>query len=489
TRQPRKAIRPRPVNKPTPVRTRQASSGNHNTGTHDKEPILCLSDANDSSGSEDMSFFRIARPSLGQANNSVSIDSDNDDGGEREEPSARPELLDSGKSDSDSSSGSRIGRQQHNGSAEKRKLSDGSDNSEHARRQRSRSVSLTPPPEPARAASTATTGSRAKLNSAEPDIQVLDSNSDSDRATSTAIPASLSLSRRLRAEEALSLDPALQAIIKDSDAMGRQAVGPAASAPFEETTKVHVEFGFAYDEEFIVHDLPQIWEPKRWRRVSPRQRPQIVKRLDARIAVIVFIKDTMERALQAFSDSFCLNVVATDPVLMIGQMRVFPTSTMASLGIRPVYYVSVYPRSVYNRERERNALEQTRRALEDEQARRDLEMAQSILSSTHVASDGALLAENGLSAAGNEQSAQSGADKSVRIKVRDKSGKDTLLLVTSTTTVQAIIRNYISMAGLDASTSVTLEFDNERLDPSATIGDTEIEDDDMLTAIWRQPAA
>ncbi|KAJ2417804.1 hypothetical protein GGF41_005296, partial [Coemansia sp. RSA 2531] len=65
------------------------------------------------------------------------------------------------------------------------------------------------------------------------------------------------------------------------------------------------------------------------------------------------------------------------------------------------------------------------------------------------------------------------------------SGKDTLLLVTTATTVQAIIDNYVNMAGLSAKTAVTLEFDDERLDPSSTIGDTEVEDDDMLTAFWR----
>ncbi|KAJ2318112.1 hypothetical protein GGI00_006652, partial [Coemansia sp. RSA 2681] len=323
--------------------------------------------------------------------------------------------------------------------------------------------------------------------SIEPDIQVLDSDSDSCKDASAA----MSSSRRLRAKEMLDLDPALQAIMQDSDAMARQtSARPTTSALPEKAVTTHVEFTFIYDDDFIAHDLPQIWDPKRWKKISPKQRPQIVKALDARMAVLVFVTDTMEKALQAFSDKFAVDVVATDPVLTINSMRVFPTSTIASLGIRPVYYVSVYPRSVFNRERERDGMERTRRAMEKEQAQRDLEMAQTLLGSTHATSDDMLLIDDDDSHAArdaqNDLNAPLGdAGKSMRIKVRDKSGKDALLLVTSATAIQAIIRNYISMAKLDPNTSVSLEFDDERLDPSTTIGDTEIEDDDMLTAIWR----
>ncbi|KAJ2871002.1 hypothetical protein GGH93_005164 [Coemansia aciculifera] len=199
--------------------------------------------------------------------------------------------------------------------------------------------------------------------------------------------------------------------------------------------------------------------------------------------------ETMEKALQTFSDHFSINVVATDPVLMMNSMRVFQTSIMASLGIRPVYYVTVYPRSVFNREREREALERARRTMEQEQAQRDLEMARTLQRSADVTAGQTLLIDDGFHDADDSQQGLGAlpgdAGKSVRIKVRDKSGKDTLLLVTTATTVQAIIDNYVNMAGLSAKTAVTLEFDDERLDPSSTIGDTEIEDDDMLTAYWR----
>ncbi|KAJ2486656.1 hypothetical protein IWW37_005547 [Coemansia sp. RSA 2050] len=199
--------------------------------------------------------------------------------------------------------------------------------------------------------------------------------------------------------------------------------------------------------------------------------------------------DSIEKALQVFSDHFSVNVIATDPVLMMNSMRVFPTSTMASLGIRPVYYVSVYPRSVFNREREREALERARRAIEQEQAQRDLEMARTLQRSVDATGSQTLLIDDDLHGVDSSQQSlgmlPGDSGKSVRIKIRDKSGKDTLLLVTTTTTVQTIIDNYVSMAGLEDKTAVALEFDDERLDPGSTIGDTEIEDDDMLTALWR----
>ncbi|KAJ2319125.1 hypothetical protein GGI00_006468, partial [Coemansia sp. RSA 2681] len=78
---PRVVNRPRTVNRPTPVRARQASSsGSTNEAGGSNAPAMCLSDADDSSGSDETSFFRIARPSIGQANGSVGLDSDDASG-------------------------------------------------------------------------------------------------------------------------------------------------------------------------------------------------------------------------------------------------------------------------------------------------------------------------------------------------------------------------------------------------------------------------
>ncbi|KAJ2426191.1 hypothetical protein GGF41_002149, partial [Coemansia sp. RSA 2531] len=447
-------FRPRVVNRPTPVRARRASSS---TNTSKGKEVaggaaaLHLSDSDDDedSGSDDTSFFRMGRPSLGLTS---AIDANDSDGSEREAPKApsvspppqvttdtRLESID--YSDSDSQDDDNVGNrlQQHYGSAEKRKHSDNSDQADHSRLRRSRSVSLTPPPEPHRASTTL--GQKTRQDSTEPDVQVLDSDSDTDIVAT----ASTSLSQRLRMEESLDLDPALRAIVQSSSATRRQTARPATTDI--EVAKAHIEFHFIYDEEFLQYDLPRIWEHKRWGQVSLQNRPKVTKRLDARIAVVVFMSETMEKALQTFSDHFSVNVVATDPVLMMNSMRVFPTSTMASFGIRPVYYVTVYPRSVFNREREREALERARRAMEREQAQRGLEMAQTLHQSADATESHPLPVDDDLQSAGDSQQGlgmlPGNTGKPLRIKVRDKSGKDTLLLVTTATTVQAIIDNYV----------------------------------------------
>ncbi|KAJ2680495.1 hypothetical protein IWW39_006428, partial [Coemansia spiralis] len=90
-------FRPRVVNRPTPVRARQASNGASNasgtTRAADKSVALHLSDSDDDSGSDDTSFFRIARPSLGPASviDAGSLSNSGSGGGsgsEREAPNA-----------------------------------------------------------------------------------------------------------------------------------------------------------------------------------------------------------------------------------------------------------------------------------------------------------------------------------------------------------------------------------------------------------------
>ncbi|KAJ1800887.1 hypothetical protein LPJ77_006097, partial [Coemansia sp. RSA 2523] len=191
------------------------------------------------------------------------------------------------------------------------------------------------------------------------------------------------------------------------------------------------------------------------------------------VAVVVFTTDVVAVAVAAYSDIFVVDVLATDPVLMDRSMRVFPTSTLASLGDKLAVYIKVFPRTVYNRMREREAVEMARVEGEREQARRDLEMVREL---QHTG-DTQILSEPVY-----EQSTQG-----IRIKIRDKAGRDTLLLVTAATKVQAVVENYCKLAQLPPNTRVRLEFDDEALDPNDTIGSTEIEDDDMLTAYCIEP--
>ncbi|KAJ1799097.1 hypothetical protein LPJ75_006724, partial [Coemansia sp. RSA 2598] len=258
---------------------------------------------------------------------------------------------------------------------------------------------------------------------------------------------------------AVDLDPSLLAAINGADAVGGAVL-----------EKVQIEFRLIYDDQFLNYDVLATWIDKRWRRVKRSDRGKIRKKLDERTAVVVYSTDFVAHALQVFSDNFPVDVVATDPVLMQGSTRVFSTSRLVSLGNEPVHYIDVYPRSVYNRMKAQESLDLKRREDEQAQMLRDMEIARELRSNAV-----------GTQVQGEDEPAAAAAAEGIRIKIRDHGGKDTLLMVAPTTTVQSIIDSYRKIAGLGSDVRVTLEFDDESLDPKSTVGETEIEDDDMLT--------
>ncbi|KAF8923065.1 hypothetical protein BGZ58_003390 [Dissophora ornata] len=71
----------------------------------------------------------------------------------------------------------------------------------------------------------------------------------------------------------------------------------------------------------------------------------------------------------------------------------------------------------------------------------------------------------------------------LHIKLRGKDTADEKIRVEKTKTVLAIIKHYKAIKKIAHETPVRLEFDDETIDPNMTIGDTEVEDDDMLL-VW-----
>ncbi|KAG0329598.1 hypothetical protein BG000_012027 [Podila horticola] len=67
------------------------------------------------------------------------------------------------------------------------------------------------------------------------------------------------------------------------------------------------------------------------------------------------------------------------------------------------------------------------------------------------------------------------------IKLRGLDTQDEKLKVKKSTTVEAVLKHYRRLKKLDSDTPVHLSWDDEDLDPISTIGDTDVEDDDMLT--------
>ncbi|KAJ2496053.1 hypothetical protein GGH96_006085 [Coemansia sp. RSA 1972] len=401
--------RPRVIRRPVPVRNVSALHGAE-------------------SESDDDDFFRLHQKTL-------PVDSDSSSNAPSPEVAAaepNEEQVVDLDSDSDVDSASDIETNAVVG--EKRK------HTEDAPNPRSRSVSLTPPPTAPR--------QEPALNAPAPAPHIHTYDLDSDADTR-------------------DLDPSLRAVIQSTPTHTRTSDSPAPRTPRPALERVQIEFQFMYDPEFLTHELPLLWDPRRWGRV--RSPATIEKKLQEHVAVVVFTSDIVATAVAAYSDIFVVDVLATDPVLMDRITRVFPTSTLASLGDKLAVYIKVFPRSVYNRRREREAVEMARVEGERKQAERDMEMVRELQ-----------MGDTPSESVYEEQ--EKSAPQGIRIKIRDKAGRDTLLLVTGATKVQAVVENYCKLAQVPPNTRVRLEFDDEALDPNDTIGSTEIEDDDMLTA-------
>ncbi|KAG0074815.1 Protein esc2 [Podila epicladia] len=67
------------------------------------------------------------------------------------------------------------------------------------------------------------------------------------------------------------------------------------------------------------------------------------------------------------------------------------------------------------------------------------------------------------------------------IKLRGLDTQDEKLRVKKSTTIEAVLKHYRRLKKLDPDTPVHLSWDDEDLDPTSTIGDTDVEDDDMLS--------
>ncbi|KAJ2158214.1 hypothetical protein GGF46_003926 [Coemansia sp. RSA 552] len=464
---------PRVVRRPVPVRAK----GNHASGAASTLGGAGVYDS--ASDTDDEDFFRLCRPNdkdeeeEEEARNTQPSDSGHRDAGRATPATPVADIVDVEDSEEDSESAEEYGEQSPASSVgEKRKHTD---NGSQPKRARSRSVSLTPPPG-----------------------QPAEQDSDSDESVVYTVDDELSVPSKVRRPslDIDGLDPALQAVIRSreqSDGLSSSSVGvssPNAQADLASRTrsgaleKVQVEFQFIYDDEFLSRELGELWEQRRWGRVTVNSPARITKKLNERIAVVVYTTDLMEKALAAFASVFVVDVLATDPVLMNRTMRVFPTSSLGSLGDKLAYYLKVYPRSVYNRYREHEALEQAKLAMEREQVQRDLELVR-VLRQNATEADDALdhTEEVGKDDGGAVEEAP--GEAGIRIKIRDKDGKDTLLRVAPTATIGAVIANYRKLAGISEGVAVVLEFDDEALDPDDVISSTEIEDDDMLTAFWR----
>ncbi|KAF9578875.1 hypothetical protein BGW38_005115, partial [Lunasporangiospora selenospora] len=171
--------------------------------------------------------------------------------------------------------------------------------------------------------------------------------------------------------------------------------------------------------------------------------------------------------------------------------RLMPSSTPQSLEFPPTSVVDVYEASAYKYIKNKETLERNQRIEQlEKQAAEEATAAAEAEAKQKREQEKAIQKEN-RKEVGDEEEEEDGPEEEEEeedtdgrgylfIKLRGDRTADEKLRVKKTTRIQAILSHYRRVKGIPAESTTKLEFDDEALDPELTIGDTEIEDDDML---------
>ncbi|KAF9907386.1 hypothetical protein EC991_010946 [Linnemannia zychae] len=166
------------------------------------------------------------------------------------------------------------------------------------------------------------------------------------------------------------------------------------------------------------------------------------------------------------------NINYANTVFTYSGVRLMPSSTPAALDFPTRAIIEAYDQEAHRYIKDQENLERSRRLAEMERQAAETAAA-SQDNSSHGAGDGGQQDSN-------HDGEDDGSAEYIFIKLRGKDTSDEKIRVKKTTTVNAIISHYKSIKRIPASTTVKLEFDDEALDLTTVIGDTEVEDDDML---------
>lgn len=174
--------------------------------------------------------------------------------------------------------------------------------------------------------------------------------------------------------------------------------------------------------------------------------------------------------------------------------RLMPSATPISLEFPPKAVVDVYEQNAYKYVKQQETLERSRRLATLERYAEDVALIEAMqhrepskVVEQQRSTEGG--AEDTTSKAETEAEVQADAEphddseasvEYLHIKLRGKDTADEKIRVKTSTTIFAILTHYKRIKKISADTPVKLEFDDEAIDPSKTIGETDVEDDDML---------
>ncbi|KAI9287546.1 hypothetical protein BC943DRAFT_335316 [Umbelopsis sp. AD052] len=180
------------------------------------------------------------------------------------------------------------------------------------------------------------------------------------------------------------------------------------------------------------------------------------------LKVYVLDRDTLEQAFNAFVRHKKLE--GSNLVFIYNNAKVWPIATPVNLGmqVEDVNNIDVYFHEAWLQK------------LESEKQSRQERLAQ--MRPEDELSDDEIEIQGGSTQPPEE-------DNGLFLKIRGKDGKDTTLKVKPTTTIGALLKHYRSLNNL-GDIPVKLMWDDDVLAESQQVQDTDLEDEDMISATW-----
>ncbi|GAB5589195.1 hypothetical protein Unana1_04095 [Umbelopsis nana] len=187
--------------------------------------------------------------------------------------------------------------------------------------------------------------------------------------------------------------------------------------------------------------------------------PHLVKILK----VLVMDRDTLEKPIEAFLDR--KRIAKEHVVFVYNNTKLWPIATPAGLGMKTDEdnHIDVYYK------------DQWQLKLKDDEINKQERLAQ-LRPDEQLSDDEIALPQGITTEAANETIG-------LRLTIRDKDGKDSKMKVKPTTTIGTLIKHYRTLNNM-GDVPVKLMLDDEVLEDSQQIQDTDLEDEDMVSASW-----
>ncbi|KAJ1915701.1 hypothetical protein H4219_004170 [Mycoemilia scoparia] len=272
---------------------------------------------------------------------------------------------------------------------------------------------------------------------------------------------------------------------------------PVLKKPRGRRAKITISFKLVTDHAFRQHEVYSMLNRHHSQQHGLPNYQAYISGLQT-IAVKMFATDTFESALSACLQRIGFQYHPLHWVLVSKGVRVYPTTTPFNCDLKKEAMVELYPKAAYERmqalqaQRHQATIHQLAKEEEEYLEYQKLLRERDNNSSSGVGQEHQQQQRAAIDPDGSAEKRASGeslpppqqAIDAIRLKIRDKEGKDVFLMVATTSKVQAVIDGYKKNRNIAEPIKVTLEFDDEKLNPDMALNETEIEDEDMIMAYY-----